>query len=103
MLHARILRQPCRGARLASLDEAALRRAERGEFRVVRVGDFVAFVGADEAVVQRAAAVAPMHAKWDNVRQITPEQQEAAWLVGQPSNDRVLGDRAAGGRDRRMS
>ena len=92
MLHARILRQPCRGAHLASLDEAALRRAERGEFRVVRVGDFVAFVGADETVVQRAAAVAPMHAKWDNVRQITPAQQEAEWLIGQPSNDRVLGD-----------
>ena len=85
MLHARILRQPCRGAQLASLDEAALRRAERGEFRIVRVGDFVAFVGSDETVVQRAAAAAPLHAKWDNVRQITPEQQEAAWLVGQAS------------------
>jgi len=90
MLHARILRQPYRGAKLASLDEAAVRRAERGDFRIVRTGEFVAFVGADETVVQRAAAVAPMHAKWDNVRQIAPEQQEAAWLVGQPSNDRVL-------------
>ena len=65
MLHARILRQPCRGAQLASLDEAAIRRAERGEFRIVRVGNFVAFVGADETVVQRAAAAAPSHAKWD--------------------------------------
>ena len=91
MLHARILRQPCRGAQLASLDEAALRRAERGEFRVVRVGNFVAFVGADEGVVQRAAAAAPAHAKWDQTRQITPEQQEAAWLVGQPCNDRLHG------------
>ncbi len=93
MLHGRILRQPCRGAHLASLDEAALRRAERGEFRIVRVGDFVAFVGSEETVVQRAAAAAaaPLHAKWDNVPQITPAQQEAAWLVGQASNDRVLG------------
>jgi nicotinate dehydrogenase subunit B len=91
LLHARILRQPSRGARLASLDEAAVRRAGRGEFQIVRVGDFVAFVGADESVVQRAAVAAPMHAKWDNVRQITPDQQEAAWLVGQASNDRVLG------------
>ncbi|HUD62675.1 MAG TPA: molybdopterin cofactor-binding domain-containing protein [Acetobacteraceae bacterium] len=91
MLHARILRQPCRGAHLVAFDEAAVRRAERGEFRVVRVGDFLAFVGADETVVQRAAAVAPMHARWDNVRQITPDQQEADWLVGRPSNDRVLG------------
>lgn len=92
MLHARILRQPCRGARLASFDEAGVRRAERGDFRVVRVGDFVAFVAADEAVVQRAAGAAPLHARWENVRQITPEQQEAAWLVGQEANDRVLGD-----------
>ncbi len=92
MLHARILRQPCRGAQLASLDEAALRRAERGDFRIVRVGNFVAVVGNDETVVQRAAVAAPLHAKWDNVPQITPEQQEAAWLVGQDSNDRVLGD-----------
>ena len=82
---------------LASLDEAALRRAERGDFRIVRVGNFVAFVGADETVVQRAAAVAPLHAKWDNVRQIAPEQQEAAWLVGQPCDDRVHGRSAAGG------
>jgi CO/xanthine dehydrogenase Mo-binding subunit len=91
MQHARVLRQPCRGAQLASLDEAALRRAERGEFRIVRTGNFVAFVGADEAVVQRAAAAAPAHAKWDNVRQITLEQQEAAWLVGQECNDRHHG------------
>jgi CO/xanthine dehydrogenase Mo-binding subunit len=92
MLHARILRQPRRGARLASLDEAALRRAERGEFRIIRIGDFVAFVGSDETVVQRAAASAPTHARWHNVPQITPDQQEAAWLVGQASHDRVLGD-----------
>jgi CO/xanthine dehydrogenase Mo-binding subunit len=91
MLHARILRQPCRGARLVALDEAALRRAERGAFRTVRIGDFVAFVGDDETVVQRAAAAAPLHARWENVTRITPEQQEASWLVGQPSHDRVLG------------
>ena len=71
-----------------------LRRAERGEFRIVRVGDLVAFVGSDEGVVQRAAAVAPLHATWDNVTPITSEQQEAAWLVGQPSHDRVLGTEA---------
>jgi CO/xanthine dehydrogenase Mo-binding subunit len=95
MLHARILRQPCRGARLEALDEAALRRAERGEFRIVRVGDFVAFVGIDEAVVQRAAAAAPSHAKWANVARITTDQQEAVSLVGRACDDRVLGDAPA--------
>ena len=92
MLHARILRQPARGATLASLDEAAVRRAARGEFRLVRVGDFVAFVGEDETIVQRAAAAAPGHAKWLNVRQLTPPQQEAAWYRTQPSDDRFVGD-----------
>jgi nicotinate dehydrogenase subunit B len=92
MLHARILRQPARGAVLVAFDETAVRRAARGEFRVVRVGNFVAFVGEDETVVQRAAAAAPAHAKWDNVRQLTPAQQEAAWYATQPSDDRFVGD-----------
>jgi nicotinate dehydrogenase subunit B len=90
LLHARMLRQPCRGARLTAFDEAAVRRAAGGEFRLIRLGDFVAFVSADETVVQRAAAAAPLHAKWDNVRPITPDMEEAGWLIGQPSNDRVL-------------
>jgi nicotinate dehydrogenase subunit B len=90
MLHARILRQPGRGARLASLNDAAIRRAAGGEIRIVRVGNFVAFVGGDEYAVQRAAAAAPDHAVWENARALTPDMQEAAWLVGQPSNDRIL-------------
>jgi nicotinate dehydrogenase subunit B len=92
MLHARILRQPARGARLASMDEAAIRHVARGDLRVVRVGDFVAFVGEDETVVQRAAVAAPSHAKWDNVRQLTSAQQEASWYTTQPSDDRLVGD-----------
>jgi nicotinate dehydrogenase subunit B len=92
MLHARILRQPARGARLASMDEAAIRHVARGDLRVVRAGDFVAFVGEDETVVQRAAVAAPSHAKWDNVRQLTSAQQEASWYTTQPSDDRLVGD-----------
>jgi CO/xanthine dehydrogenase Mo-binding subunit len=92
MLHARVLRQPARGAVLASLDEAALRRAARGEFRIVRTGNFVAFVGEDETVVQRAAVAALALVKWDNVRQLRPAQQEAAWYRTQPSDDRFIGD-----------
>ncbi len=90
MLHARILRQPGRGARLASLNEAAIRRAAGGDIRILRVGSFVAFISTDEYAVQRAAVAAPDHAKWENAREFTPDMQEAAWLVGQPSNDRIL-------------
>ncbi|HEX5328351.1 MAG TPA: molybdopterin cofactor-binding domain-containing protein [Acetobacteraceae bacterium] len=92
MLHARVLRQPARGARLASLDETAVRRAAGGELRVLRLGNFVALISADETTVQRAAAAAPLHATWDNVRRLRPDQQEAAWLVGQPSDDRRHGE-----------
>ena len=92
MLHARMLRQPSRNAQLVALDEAAIRRAAHGEFRTIRLGNFVAFVGADETVVQRAAVAALSHAKWDGTRVLTPAHGEAAWYVDQPSDDRLIGD-----------
>jgi CO/xanthine dehydrogenase Mo-binding subunit len=92
MAHARVLRQPARGARLAALDEAAIHRSARGAFEIVRVGNFVAFVGADETVVHRAAQAAPNHARWENVRQLTPAMGEAAYFRGQPHQDRFVGD-----------
>ncbi|HVY16005.1 MAG TPA: molybdopterin cofactor-binding domain-containing protein [Rhodopila sp.] len=92
MLHARVLRQPSYGARLVSLDEAAVRRAAKAAIEVVRVGDFVAFVGAEETAVQRAAAAAPAHAAWTGVRTLTPAMQDASWFQTQPSDDRHLGD-----------
>ncbi|MBN9489588.1 MAG: xanthine dehydrogenase family protein molybdopterin-binding subunit [Alphaproteobacteria bacterium] len=91
LLHARTLRQPGRGAVLSTLDEAAIRRAAKGELQIVREANFVAFVSPVESVAHAAAAAAPLHAKWDNVRRIEPEQQEAAWLQGQPSDDRRIG------------
>ena len=92
MVHARILRQPNRGAVLATFNEAPVRRAAAGDFRIVRVGNFVAFIGNDETVVHRAAAAAPAHATWHNARNLTADQQEAAWLVGKPTDERVHGE-----------
>ena len=97
LLHARVLRQPNRGAVLSALDEAKVRHAAGGDIRVVRTGNFVAFVGSDETVVQRAAAAAPLHAVWAKARDITPEQQEATWLVGRPTDERVHGDPLSAG------
>jgi CO/xanthine dehydrogenase Mo-binding subunit len=91
VLHARTLRQPNRGAVLASLDEAAIRRAAKGELQIVREVNFVAFVSPVEGVAQAAAVAAPRHAKWNNVRRLEPAQQEAAWLKGRPSDDRHIG------------
>jgi CO/xanthine dehydrogenase Mo-binding subunit len=91
VLHARTLRQPNPGATLAALDEAAIRRAAGGELQIVREANFVAFVSPVESVAQAAAAAAPAHARWDNLRQLTPAHQEAAWLRGQPAEDRRIG------------
>lgn len=91
VLHARTLRQPNPGATLAALDEAAIKRAAKGELQIVREANFVAFVSPVESVAQAAAAAAPAHARWDNLRQLTPAHQEAAWLKGQPAEDRHIG------------
>src|SRR5262249_52907440 len=50
MMHARVVRQPRRGAAIASFDEAALRRAAKGPIEIVRHGNFLAILGADETV-----------------------------------------------------
>jgi nicotinate dehydrogenase subunit B len=91
MIHARIVRQPRRGAVIAKIDEAALRRAAKGPIEIVRHGNFLAILGADETVVEAAAAVAPNHVAWDGVDPINPYQEEARWLLQQPSIDRTIG------------
>ncbi len=92
MLHARMLRQPSRGAVLAALDETAIRRAAEGELRILRLGNLVALLSESETVAQRAAVAAPSHARWENVAAIAPGEDEARALVGQPSIERMLGD-----------
>ncbi|HEV8031987.1 MAG TPA: molybdopterin cofactor-binding domain-containing protein [Stellaceae bacterium] len=91
MLHARVVRQPRRGATIASIDEPAIRRAAKGPVEIVRDGDFLAIVGNDETAVEAAAAVAPGHVAWDGVDALNPYQEEARWLLQQPSVDQTLG------------
>jgi nicotinate dehydrogenase subunit B len=91
MLHARVVRQPCRGATIAAMDEAALRRAARGDIEIVRSGDFVALVGADEMAVERAGLAAETHVSWDGVEAISPQAEDAKWVLQQPTVDAVHG------------
>jgi len=91
MVHARVVRQPRRGATIESIDEAAIRRAAKGAIDILRDGNFVAILGDDETAVDAAAAVAPGHVAWDGVDPINPGQEEARWLLQRPSIDRVLG------------
>ncbi len=101
MRHARVVRQPQRGATLRSLDEAAIRRAASGPIEFVRHGNFLAIVGDDETAVEAASAAAVNHVTWHGVEPRNPQQQEARWLLQQPvdrSHDR--GARAVAGRAR---
>jgi CO/xanthine dehydrogenase Mo-binding subunit len=91
MMHARVVRQPRRGAAIASIDETALRRAAKGPIEILRDGNFLAILGNDETVVEAGAAVAPSHVTWDGIEAINPFQEEARWLLQQPAIDRTIG------------
>src|SRR5207248_7544216 len=91
MVHARVVRQPRRDATIATVDEAAIRRPAKGPFEIVRDGNFLAILGPDETVVEAVAAIAPNHVVWDGIEAINPFQEEARWLLQQPSIDRVIG------------
>ncbi len=91
MVHARVVRQPRRDATIAAFDEAALRRAAKAPIEIFRDGNFLAILSADETVAEAVAAVAPNHVTWDGVDAINPFQEEARWLLQQPSIDRTIG------------
>jgi nicotinate dehydrogenase subunit B len=91
MSHARVVRQPNRGATLGTIDEAAIRRVARGPISFLRDGNFLAIVGDDETAVEAGAAAATTHATWRGVEQSSGLQQEANWLLQRPSIDRTIG------------
>lgn len=87
MRHARVVRQPSRGATIATVDEAAIKRAANAPVEFVRNGNFLAIVGDDETAVDRAAVAAFDAVAWSNVEQPAASQQEAAWLLQRPMVD----------------
>ena len=91
MVHARVVRQPNRGAAIATIDEAAIKRAARAPVELVRNGNFLAIVGADETAVDLAAAAAADHVRWRHVETPTALQAEASWLLQRPALDRLIG------------
>jgi CO/xanthine dehydrogenase Mo-binding subunit len=91
MVHARVVRQPNRGATIDKIDEKAIARAAKGKVDLVRTGNFLAIVGDDEAAVDLAAAAAVNHVTWNTVETPTALQAEASWLLQRPWLDRVFG------------
>ena len=90
MLHARVLRQPWRGATLVALDDAAVRKAAKGPIDILREGNFVAFMAADELAVTRAAEAARTLARWDGGEPLPDDAGTPDWLRAQPSRDRTV-------------
>jgi hypothetical protein len=82
---------PIRAPRSSHWTRQAIRRAAKGELQIVREANFVAFVSPVESVAEAAAVAAAAHARWDHLRQLTPAHEEAAWLEGQPAEDRHIG------------
>jgi CO/xanthine dehydrogenase Mo-binding subunit len=91
IVHARVVRQPCRGATIKAIDEAAIRHSAKGQIEIIWDGNFVAILGSDETAVEAAASAASNHVTWDGVDALNPFQEEARWLLQQPSIDRVIG------------
>ena len=67
MVHARVVRQPNRGALIDKIDEKAITRAAKGKVDFVRIGNFLAVVGDDETAVELAGAAAVNAVSWQNV------------------------------------
>ena len=91
MVHARVVRQPNRGATIGAIDEKAIRRAAKAPIEFVRNGNFLAIVGEDETAVEAASVAAVNCVAWENVEAPTRTQQEANWLLQRPAVDRAFG------------
>ena len=90
MIHARVLRRPRRLAHLEELDEAAIRRAAGETVEFVRIGDFLAVLAPDEAVVERAREAALRHARWSGGEPWRAGQSDATHLLSLESQEQVL-------------
>ena len=90
VVHARVLRQPWRGARLTALDGAALRKAARAPIEIVREGNFVAFTSSSELAVMRASEAARTLAHWDGGTRVADDAGDTEWLKAQPAKSRTV-------------
>jgi nicotinate dehydrogenase subunit B len=85
VLHARVLRQPGPKARLAALDEAAVRRVAGAEIDILTEASFVAFLSRSERAVELALTAAEQHARWDDARAVSPALSETSSLKDLPT------------------
>jgi nicotinate dehydrogenase subunit B len=92
MVHARVVRPPQHGAKLASIDTAAVERMP-GVLRVVRDGSYVAVIAEHEFTAVRAARMLSDRARWDAGR--LPPADIYPHLTSLASQDTVILERDA--------
>ncbi|MFI4974826.1 MAG: molybdopterin cofactor-binding domain-containing protein [Caulobacterales bacterium] len=86
VVHARVLHQPGPQAKLAGIDEAAVRRAAGEDIDIVREASLIAFLSPSERAVSLAVVAAEQLASWDNARVVAPEMSEPISLKSLPAN-----------------
>ena len=84
MVHARVVRQPNRGATIGTIDETAIRRAAKGPIAFVRNGNFLAIVGDDETAVEAAGLAAVSHVTWRECRSADADPAGSQLAVAAP-------------------
>jgi CO/xanthine dehydrogenase Mo-binding subunit len=90
LVHARVLRTPSRGARIASVDAERIQRAAGAPLTIVRIDDFLAFVADDEAAAERALEAAAGAVTWSGVTAGQPSDADPRHLLTLPTIDRVV-------------
>ena len=90
LLHARVLRTPCRGATILSVDADRIARAAGSPITTIRIDNFIAFAAEDEAAVDRALEAAAHAVTWSGVQARQPTDADPRHLLTLPTIDRVV-------------
>jgi nicotinate dehydrogenase subunit B len=104
MVHGRVVHPPALGARLLSLDAAAVRAAVP-LVALVQDGDFLAVACEREEDAIRAIATVRRHSAWSEPEPLPPTGDWAAWLVGRAATttEHVIRDGAPSTSNLRLS
>jgi CO/xanthine dehydrogenase Mo-binding subunit len=95
MLHGRVLRPQAPGARLLSLDEAAVQDID-GFVGIVRDGNFIGVIAETEEGVNAALLRIRGSALWSDGETLPDEAQLPAWLKSQPCESSIVASCEAG-------
>lgn len=92
MRHGHVVHAPRIGMAISALDIGAIQRAGDGAVEILRHGQMLALLSDNITALRRAAFAADSAVAWTGLAPLAPDQQEATWLVGQPSLDGTHGD-----------